>query len=334
MENSRLPAFEWKLHGRELNCVGDQVCFAAGAVLHGVVAFCQSLMNGNLNLILRLVGLASALFWVAGFVLHSIWLVMKARLPPDFEVRFGMVQPVAMVASAVRAIAWMLMVLLHVMRLTGVEELTDAEMNHPNSTAKVCCLDAAVLSHGTVGSFQAGWKSVSNFAGVGWVLMAIGASFNSMSTQFEHDTDEMSPGLQISGMLFLLMASISYFLWLVMHPAELRRHFERLAAESNGVKAKPGQAVLSWQESASQQVSAVASRAQGAPIEASQPPTATEVGPSAPAEAQKEKAETAEQAEKAEKAEVKEVKEVKEAPKEATELKNPPEAPTSTEDAA
>ena len=71
------------------------------------------------------------------------------------------------------------------------------------------------------------------------------------------------------------------------------------------------------------QVSAVASRAQGAPIEASQPvSTATEVPvPSAPAETQKEKAE------------VKEVKEVKEAPKEAKELKNPPEAP-ATEDAA
>lgn len=329
------------------------VCFAAGAVLNGVVAFCQSLMNGNLNLILRLVGLASALFWVAGFILHSIWLVMKARLPPDFEVRFGMVQPIAMVASGVRAIAWMLMVLLHVMRLTGVEELTDAEMNHPNSTAKdfpndwewssllsahlftagciVCCLDAAVLSHGTVGSFQAGWKSVSNFAGVAWVLMAIGASFNSMSTQLEHDTDEVSPGLQISGMLFLLMASISYFLWLVMHPSELRRHFERLAAE-RGVKAKPGQAVLSWQESASQQVSSVAFRAQGAPIEASQPvSTATEVlVPSVPVETQKEKANTAEQAEKSEKAEK---AEVKEAPKDAKEL-NPPQAPPATEDAA
>ena len=86
------------------------------------------------------------------------------------------------------------------------------------------------------------------------------------------------------------------------------------------------------------QVSAVASRAQGAPIEASQPvSTATEVPvPSAPAETQKEKAgtvEQAEKAEKAEKAEVKEVKEVKEAPKEAKELKNPPEAP-ATEDAA
>ena len=77
------------------------------------------------------------------------------------------------------------------------------------------------------------------------------------------------------------------------------------------------------------QVSSVAFRAQGAPIEASQPvSTATEVlVPSVPVETQKEKANTAEQAEKSEKAEV------KEAPKDAKEL-NPPQAPPATEDAA
>ena len=80
------------------------------------------------------------------------------------------------------------------------------------------------------------------------------------------------------------------------------------------------------------QVSSVAFRAQGAPIEASQPvSTAPEVlVPSVPVETQKEKANTAEQAEKSEKSEK---AEVKEAPKDAKEL-NRPQAPPATEDAA
>jgi len=277
------------------------VCFIAGALLHAVAACGQSVLNGNLNMFLRVVALVSCVFWIAGFILHSMWLVMKARLPPDFGVRIGMVQPMAIFASALRALAWLLMVLLHLMRLTGVEELTDAELNHPNSTAQafpsdwewaslvgahlftagciVCCLDAAVLSQGAAGSFQAGWKSVSNLAGVAWVLMAIGGAFNSMSVQHEHDTDEFNSGLAISGMLFLMMASFSYFLWLLLHPAQLRQHFERLAAESVGSSKPPEQTILSWQESSPKQADAPTLQPPAGKVETTPPPVAPPAAP-------------------------------------------------------
>ncbi|CAK9046854.1 unnamed protein product [Durusdinium trenchii] len=236
------------------------VCFAAAALSHTIVACGQTVLDGNLNSLLRVVGIVSGLFWIAGFLLHGIWLVMKARLPPDFEVHAGMIQPVGLFASIVRAFAWILIVLLHVVRLSGVEELTPAQLSLSNSTAQdfpgdfswasiwgahlftagciVCCLDA-IISFGNAGTFQAGWRSVSNLAGLAWVFMAAGAAFISISAQLEQDADVEVTSFQFPGMLFLLLASFAYLLWLFMHPAQLRRHFQKLAA-SEGAAALDG----------------------------------------------------------------------------------------------
>eukprot|EP00913_Durusdinium_trenchii_P011942 g11217.t1 len=207
---------------------------------------------------------------------------MKARLPPDFEVHAGMIQPVGLFASIVRAFAWILIVLLHVVRLSGVEELTPAQLSLSNSTAQdrhahtccvflvdedfpgdfswasiwgahlftagciVCCLDA-IISFGNAGTFQAGWRSVSNLAGLAWVFMAAGAAFISISAQLEQDADVEVTSFQFPGMLFLLLASFAYLLWLFMHPAQLRRHFQKLAA-SEGRGSGLDKAMVSWPE--------------------------------------------------------------------------------------
>ncbi|CAJ1329455.1 unnamed protein product [Effrenium voratum] len=113
-----------------------------------------------------------------------------ARLPPDFDIITGCVQPLALLASVVRAIAWVLAVLLHVVRLQGIEEFSDAQLNNSTLSSQdfpgdfswtslwqahlftaacvVCCLDAAVVSRGCCGSFQERWLSMNSLAGWAW----------------------------------------------------------------------------------------------------------------------------------------------------------------------
>ncbi|CAJ1417760.1 unnamed protein product, partial [Effrenium voratum] len=54
------------------------VCFLAAALLNAAAVLGRVLLNGSMSAFLRVLALVAGVFWIAGFTLHSLWLVMKA----------------------------------------------------------------------------------------------------------------------------------------------------------------------------------------------------------------------------------------------------------------
>lgn len=227
------------------------VCLIAGAVLHMAVIIGQTALTGTLNLVIRLLAAASTLFWFIGFMLYTLWLVMKARLPPSFDLIPGLMQPAALVGNACRAIVWGMFLFRHVMVISGVEDPeanADALLNATatNSTedfewvdqsatygftafSLVCFLDAWLLSRGCPGSFQESGLSAGSLGGWAWASLALASVFMSISAATMQNWSDVAV-LEIMAAVLLLLGSALLLLWLLLHPKQLRKHLEMLAA--------------------------------------------------------------------------------------------------------
>jgi len=222
-------------------------CLASAALLQVIVAFgrivlgCGGAAPRNWLLVLAA---ASGLCWMVGFVFFVAWLLMKARVPPRFEINPGMMQPASVLAGILRAIAGLLFAAKPVLELLEGTLQLDLPWIEIAGThtflagSMIGLLDSLVLSRGLQGNFQVGLPvTVSDLPGWGSAALAAGSILVSVAAQWrqEEAATALNPqklcDLEVIGSLLLLAGSLCYLGWVVLNPWQLRRYFEKFAIE-------------------------------------------------------------------------------------------------------
>eukprot|EP00440_Ansanella_granifera_P015043 gb/GFBE01016352.1/.p1 GENE.gb/GFBE01016352.1/~~gb/GFBE01016352.1/.p1 ORF type:complete len:832 (+),score=114.44 gb/GFBE01016352.1/:1-2496(+) len=213
-------------------------CFLVGAVLRTVVACGGVALSGKLSGWLLVVGVVSSFAWFVGFVMFIFWHVLKARSPPAFDVNFGLVQPASAVGNFVRAVSCLLFLFQYLILLVPIEgEFAWAGPIGAHcflGGSLVCLVDAAVLSRGCSGSFQAPLLRSNSLPGWGAAALCGAAILISAGAQVagddvSGDSAETVAALELCGSLGLLVGAACYLLWLVLNPSAVRCYFEDLS---------------------------------------------------------------------------------------------------------
>lgn len=185
---------------------------------------------GEWTVLLRLCGILAAVFWTIGFTVFFLWLVIKARAPPSFDIDFSMVQPISATANLLRALCASLWMAGHIFELASIDigwSMIGAVTTYVFSlSCLACAVDAAFSSRGAASSFKGCCAfTIPDLPGHGSVAFAVGSALLSAADALSGEAS-----LELAGAVLLFLGTSCYIVWLARTPNQISHYFQ--AAEN------------------------------------------------------------------------------------------------------